>query len=179
MRLLKLWRARKLAKMKHQSLLGPNEQATVTNATETVNSNAVEPTRQKSPPTNEPDLNVPEPITAFPPLTPDDKPKTLWSSKNMGFMTNDDDSDDFEHTGATMPRPRKFKSKLPPVKAKRAMHETTDNPGAIVTWGNQSKKIQKIKQAKKAEIAARARKLVAMANQATITNFIKKSEVQE
>ena len=143
MRLLKLWRARKLAKMKHQSLLGPNEQATVTNATETVNSNTVEPARQKSPPKNEPDLNVPEPITASPPLVPVDKPKTLWSCKNMGFMADDDDSDDFEHNGATIPRPRQFKFKLPPVKAERAMLKTTDNPGADVTWGNQSKKVKK------------------------------------
>ena len=153
MRLLKLWRARKLAKIKRQSLLGLDDQATVTNATEAVNSNVAEPTRQKSPPTNEPDLNVPEPITAFPPLTPDDKPKTLWSCKNMGFMTDDDDSDDFEHTGATMPRPRKFKSKLPPVKAERAMLKTTDNPGADVTWSNQSKKIKKLKDARQGKVA--------------------------
>jgi hypothetical protein len=148
MRLLKLWRARKLAKIKRQSLLGLNDQATVTNATETVNSNTLEPTRQKSPPTNEPDLNVPEPITAIPLQTPDDKPKTMWSCKNMGFMTNDDDSDDFEHTGVTMPKPHQFKSKLSPVKAKCAKLQTAGNPGTNITKGYQSKKIQKQKHAR-------------------------------
>ena len=68
-------------------------------------------------------------------------------------MTDDDDSDDFEHTGATMPRPRKFKSKLLPVKAERAMLKTTDNPGADVTWGNQSKKIKKLKDARQGKVA--------------------------